>query len=176
MLEWYEILIIVVGALLLVYVLGLIVNLAFIVAFKRKINEHKKAITIVLTQKKEALINLVLLIEKRDPKLDPRFFALLQDIDENYFAKIYSPETKKARETLSYVRQELAGISNKSSDLQKNEEFKLSLASINSLDEQFRVLIASYNADIIGYNYWIAFKPYRYIFILNKTEKKDLIS
>ena len=176
MLEWYEILIIVIGSFVLLYVLGFIVNLAFVATFKRKINEHRKAITIVLTQKKEALLNLVLIMEKSDSKLDPRFFALLQDIDENYFSKIYSNETKKARETLSYVRQELAGISNKSNDLQKNEEFKLSIASINSLDEQFRVLLASYNADIIGYNYWIAFKPYRYLFLLNKTEKKDLIS
>ena len=176
MLEWYEILIIVIGSFVLLYVLGFIVNLAFVATFKRKINEHRKAITIVLTQKKEALLNLVLIMEKSDSKLDPRFFALLQAIDENYFSKIYSIETKKARETLSYVRQELAGISNKSNDLQKNEEFKLSIASINSLDEQFRVLLASYNADIIGYNYWIAFKPYRYLFLLNKTEKKDLIS
>jgi len=176
MLEWYEILIIVIGSFVLLYVLGFIVNLAFVATFKRKINEHRKAITIVLTQKKEALLNLVLIMEKSDSKLDPRFFALLQDIDENYFSKIYSIETKKARETLSYVRQELVGKSNKSNDLQKNEEFKLSIASINSLDEQFRVLLASYNADIIGYNYWIAFKPYRYLFLLNKTEKKDLIS
>lgn len=176
MLEWYEILIIVVGSLLLIYVLGFIVNLAFIAIFKRKINEHRKAIAIVLTQKKEALLNLILLMEKRDSKLDNRYFALLQDIDPNYFLKIYSPETKKARESLSYVRQELAGISNRNSDLQKNEEFKLLIALINSLDEQFRVLLAAYNADILGYNYWIAFKPYRYIFILNKTEKKDLIS
>lgn len=176
MLEWYEILIIVIGSFVLLYVLGFIVNLAFVATFKRKINEHRKAITIVLTQKKETLLNLVLIMEKSDSKLDPRFFALLQDIDENYFSKIYSIETKKARETLSYVRQELVGKSNKSNDLQKNEEFKLSIASINSLDEQFRVLLASYNADIIGYNYWIAFKPYRYLFLLNKTEKKDLIS
>lgn len=176
MLEWYEILIIVIGTLVFVYVLGFMANLGFVVVFRRKINEHKKAIIIVLTQKREALLSLIEIMEKNELPIDPKYYSLLKDIDIRIFEEFYSQEAKKSRETLSYARQELIGFANKNASFQKNGEFKLSAALINSLDEQFRYLAATYNADVIGYNYWIKFKPYAYIFLLNKNEKKDLIS
>jgi len=176
MLQWYEILIIILGSIIFIYVLGFIVNLGFVTTFKRKINQHRKAIIIILTQKREALFNLIEIMEKNGLNVDPRYFALLQDIDIKIFEAFYSLEAKKSRETLSYVKQDLIGIANKSASFQKNEEYKLSALSIASLDEQFRYLVAVYNADVIGYNYWIKFKPYAYIFLLNKSEKKDLMS
>lgn len=174
--NWYTILILVVGIIALVYVFGLMITLGFVVTFKRKLNEHSRAIVIVLNQKKEALINLVEIIEKNGLKLDPKYLVLLRDIDVNSFERIYSAESKKSRETLSYVKQELFSIANKSVDFKKNEEYKLASSLLVSLDEQFRFLVATYNADVIGYNYWIRFKPYGYIFLLNKTENKDIIS
>ncbi|MFA6943122.1 MAG: hypothetical protein WCQ71_04655 [Bacilli bacterium] len=174
--NWYTILILVVGIVALVYVLGLIITLGFVVTFKRKLSEHSRALVIVLNQKTESLINLIGIIERNGIKLDPRYAALLKEIDIKSFERIYSVESKKSRETLSYVKQELSGIANKSVDFKKNEEFKLASSLIISLDEQFRFLVATYNADVIGYNYWIRFKPYGYIFLLNKTENKDIIS
>jgi hypothetical protein len=174
--KWYEALILLIAVLAALYALGFIMNLGFVMTFKRKLYKHRKAITVLLVQKKESLLNLINTMNKNDFSLDEKYIDILDGIDINSFEKIYSNEAKKNRDSLSYVRQTLLGLANKKSTFIKNGEYILLLNLINSIDEQFRYLIAAYNADVIGYNYWINFKPYRYIFILSRTEKKDIIS
>lgn len=157
------------------YVLGFLINLAFVNVFLKKFNEHNHALNIILVQKHEMINFLIKLIKKSGTDVDEQLINTFESIDIKDYDTIGSEKCEKARNSLALLKQELLGISKSVETLLKNSEFKNIASSLAMIDDQIRYLIVSYNADIIGYNYWINFKPYVFIFILGGVKKKEII-
>ncbi len=172
--DGFVITLIVIGSLLTAYVLLFIVNLVFVNLFLKRLKVHNNALTIILNQKYDNLIELYQIYKKHNIDLS-NVNKELFNIDINVFKIIDSKECLNARQLLSTVKQELTSIYKRNDKLTKNEQIIFLLKILNEIDEQFRAISASYNSDIIGYNYWIRFKPYMYIFLFNRVEKKDTI-
>lgn len=85
-------------------------------------------------------------------------------------------ESKNAQEKLTYILDELLFISRTENSLVSNDEFQLVKENIKQLDFQYRNTVAMYNADCLGYNYWISFWPTRWVWKMLKFEKKELIN
>lgn len=162
-------------SILIVYVSGFLINLAFVNVFLKKFNEHNRALSITLVQKHEMINFLLKLITKSGVEIDSKLIQTLEDIDIKDYDKIGSDKFEAARNSLALLKQELLGISKGIDTLLKNSEYKNIVSSLTMIDDQIRYLIVSYNADVIGYNYWINFRPYVYIFILNGVQKKEII-
>ena len=67
-------------------------------------------------------------------------------------------------------------ISNDHPELNSDMEFVQNKNNVNELDVQYRNNVIMYNADVLGYNYWIRFLPCRFIFQMFKIKKKEIIS
>ncbi len=172
----FVIALIIISSIAFLYVFGFAMNIGFIAVFLRKLDLHKKALTIVLSQKYDAEAEIISLFNKNNIKLSKENVDIFNKIDIHNFSELDSLECLRDRTSLSYLRQELLSAVKNKENFLKNEQFQRQVSIINNCDEQFRFLAASYNADVIGYNYWIRFKPYKYFFLLNRVELKNIIS
>ena len=83
---------------------------------------------------------------------------------------------EKSKNTLSYLRDELMFAANQHPELKDDFEFNQVKKNINDTDIQYRSTVAMYNADVLGYNYWINFLPAKYIKHIFKLKEKQMIS
>jgi hypothetical protein len=173
--EPYLTILIVISVIAGVYVFGFLVNISFIAIFCRKLDQHKRALNIVLKQKYDAEGKIISLMEKNNIALEDDIKRIYEGIDHDNFQSLDTLNSYKDRTSLSYIKQSLLSAAKEEENFLKNMEYQSNMNIITNCDEQFRYLVAAYNADILGFNYWVRFKPYRYFFLINKVETKNII-
>lgn len=168
--------IIVVGSILGLWVLTLIVNLIFVSSFSSIFKKHKKAIPVILYTKCDSLKEMISIFSQSGIDVDNRYIALINDISFEDFVEPGSEQFEKSKNTLSYLREELFSIASAHPDLEADEEFAQLKRSVIDSDTLYRTTVMMYNADVLGYNYWIRFLPCRFVFMMFKVKKKTTIS
>ncbi len=165
------------GVIACVYVILFIVNLIFVYLFLKRIKVHSNALTILLNQKYEILNILYNAILKNDVNLSNLIneYEQFKNIDIYSLNNLTNETCLKNRQLMAFLKQQLIFTVRNNSKLLKNDEINFFIKILNEIDDQFRIISASYNADVIGYNYWIRFAPYVYIFVFNEVDKKDII-
>lgn len=159
-----------------VWILFLIVDLAFVFFFKTILNKHAKAMTVILNAKYENTKKLYAIFQSYNIQLEQNVIDILNKINPDDFNRQDTKEGTEARTMLSYLRDEATFISNKHKELLEKPDFAIAKSNVLELDVQYRSNIAMYNADVLGYNYWIRFLPCRFIFLMFKVKKKDIIA
>ena len=140
----------------------------------RKFREHKHALNIALTQKYEVISNLINLAKANNIEIDENILNMYKEIKTIDFVSFESEICDKSKNSLAILKQEITSLCKNSKDLMLNSEYKNYVEQLNMIDDQVRYLIVSYNADVIGYNYWIHFKPFNYIFYLMGVREKNI--
>lgn len=172
-----------VGLIILYIVLGLIalwvllfvVDLIFVGSFFTIFKKHRGALSVILNTKLENIKKMHSLLRQFGIELDNNLLINLQDV---HAEDLYNPESEgfeKARGILSYLKDELFFISSQHEELLEVKEFVFVKNNIIETDEKFRSNVSMYNADVLGYNYWISFWPCKFIFKLLKIKKKEII-
>ena len=174
--QWLFITLIVVGSLIGLWILLFIVNLIFVGSFSAIFKGHKKAIVVILYTKLDNMKKLYSILEKSGIKLDSKVKDALYDIGTTDFNEPGNELFEKSKNALSYVKDEIMFASNEHPELSSNQEFVQNRKNVNELDTQYRNNVVMYNADVLGYNYWIRFLPCRFIFKMFKVKKKQIIS
>lgn len=131
---------------------------------------------IFLNMKYDNIKKLIELMTSYGAELDNKVITAVANIRREDFDNVDSEECKKAQENLTYIKDELLYFSRGAKDLQKHEEFKVAKENVTQLETQYRNTIAQYNADVLGYNYWINFWLTKWIWKLFKFKAKDLIN
>ena len=167
---------IVVTVIVGVWLLLLFVNLIFVASFSSIFKKHKRAVPVVLYSKYESLNSLVSIMKQSGINIDNRFVAILSDISSQDFSEPGSQQFEKVKNTLSYLRDELMFVANQHPELKDDFEFNQVKKNINDTDIQYRSTVAMYNADVLGYNYWISFLPCRFVFLMFRVKPKEIIS
>ena len=109
-------------------------------------------------------------------KIDDRLVKVLNEVNENDFADPSSAEFDKSKNALSYLKDEIMFLANQNPDLNSNIDFIQAKNNISESDLIYRNNVTMYNADVLGYNYWISFVPCGFVFKLFKLKKKQIIS
>ena len=174
--ETWQIILLIISIIIVLYIILFVTNIVFIFSFKSILRKHNKSLSVILNTKYDNLKRLVLILEKHQVELDKDLVDKLNSLNPKDFAKQYTKECKEARDVLSQLRNNITYISTLYPNLEKHNEFQLAKDNVIELDDVYRINIAMYNADVLGYNYWIRFLPFRYVFLLFKLKKKDLIS
>ena len=89
---------------------------------------------------------------------------MLNSIDPSNFPNLDGKKCSEDRHNLALLRDELLFMIKNSENISKHIEVKNAISYIQEVDNNYRVLLAAYNADVLGYNYWIHFLPSRFIF------------
>ena len=170
-----EIILIILGSILVVYLALVGVGLSFFFTFNGYYKKHKKGLEVVLNMKLENLKRIVDIFKTNKIAISNDLKQKLDSIDKNVFEDLESDECKKARDDLSFIRDELFFTASKNEHIQVNEEYLLAKENILEQDVVFRKYLAMYNADVLGYNYWQHFTPTRYIFLIFRVKEKEII-
>lgn len=160
---------------MLIYLSLIAVDLSFFFSFNQYYKKHKKGLEVVLNMKLENLKRVVDIFKTNKIIIPNELKNKLFAINQEMFKELDSEESKKARDDLSFIRDELFFIASKNDHIQVNEEYLLAKENILEQDVVFRKYLAMYNADVLGYNYWSNFKPARYIFLIFKIKEKEII-
>ena len=174
--EPWQITLLVIGIIFLGYVLLFITNIGFVHFFKSTLRKHNKALAVILNTKYDNLSKLINITKKLGETFDEDLLNKFYSLEPKDFAKQYTEKCKDARDILSLLKNQIIYLSSTNPSLEKHNEFQLLKDNVIELDVVYRVNIAMYNADVLGYNYWIRFLPFRYVFLLLKFKEKDLIS
>ena len=158
------------------WLLALIVNLIFVASFSSIFEKHKKAIPVIVYTKYDNLKTIISILNQSGIDIDNRYVALLNDLSTFDFNEPGSKEFVKAKNTLSYLAEELFNVASAHPDLEADEEYALAKRNVLDADTQYRTTVMMYNADVLGYNYWVRFLPCRFVFKMFKVKPKETIS
>ena len=167
---------IVIAAIVGVWLLFLMVNLLFVGSYLTIFKKHRKAMVVILFTKLENLRRLFAIVRQSGVDLDNRLIALLNDVREEDFEDPASQACEKSCNTLSYLKDEVMFATNGNEDLNNDQDFIQVKNNILEADKIYRNNVVMYNADVLGYNYWIRFLPCRFIFKLFRVKEKQIIS
>lgn len=174
--DWLTILLIVIGSLIAIWILLLIVNLIFFGFFNSVFKKHKKAMTVILYSKLENMEKLFAILKQSGIKIDERLNNMLSEINVEDFQEPNMEQFEKSKNALSYLKDEIMFIANQNPDLNSNPDFIQAKNNVLESDQIYRSNVVMYNADVLGYNYWIRFLPCRFVFKMFKVKKKQIIS
>lgn len=153
----------------------LFVNLLFVFFFKTILKKHSRAMTVLMNAKYENTKKLFDLIQAYDVEVEPKVLDILKSIDTSIFKEHESKQAEETRGMLAYLKDEANFISNRHKELNEKADFQIAKSNVLELDTQYRNNVAMYNADVLGYNYWISFLPCRFIYKIFKVKKRKII-
>lgn len=162
-------------AIAIAYALILIVGVTFVWSFVSIMAHHNHDLTVILTTKRDELIKLEELLIEQDIKLDEEKVKALENFDLKRIDNQDGEDAKNARDELTSLSEYLLGVANDQQDLLNNEDYQLIQSNMAELENVYRHHLMMYNADVLGYNFWINFLPTRFIFKILKFKKKDNI-
>lgn len=158
------------------YLLFVIVDVVFVVSFSSILANHDHDLFVILTNKKDNLVNCVALLNRHKVKLDKKVTDALNDFDIKLIEHQNGEEARKARELLTSLSDQILFAAREDQKVVNDEEFALIETNVNELEKVYRQHVVLYNADVLGYNFWITFFPTRYIYKILKRKQKDIIS
>ena len=159
----------------IIYLLIIIVSISFVWSFRSIMSHHNHDITVILTNRRDNYIKLADLINKSGVKLDKKQVEVLNSFDLKRIETQDGEDAKLAREELTSLGEYLVMTATANEVSLNNEEYQNVMANINELDKVYRQHLMMYNADVLGYNFWINFFPTRFIFKILRFNKKDNI-
>lgn len=158
------------------YLFAVVFDIIFVVSFSSILVRHEHDLFLTLTNKKDILDRLLDLLNRNGVKLDKKSIEPLEKFDLKTIEHQDGPEAKAAREQLTLISEYLLLTSRSDKKISESNEFIELNASIDEIEKVYRQHILQYNADVLGYNFWISFVPTAYIYKILKKKKKDIIS
>ena len=174
--QWLFITLIVIAGIVGLWLILLAINLIFVGSFSAIFKRHKKAIVVILYTKLENMKKLLSILNQNGVKYDAKISNTLYNINATDFNEPGNEQFDTSKKSLSYVKDEIMFIVNEHPELNSDAEFVTYKNNVNDADTQYRNNVIMYNADVLGYNYWIRFLPCRFIFKMFKVKRKEIIS
>lgn len=162
--------------ILALYLLAVVIDIIFVVSFSSILQRHEHDLFLTLTNKKDNLDVLYAFLSKNSIKMDKKMVELLEEFDMQRFEHQDTDSAKKAREEMTTLSEYLLLTSRSNEKISNSEEFMEINANIDEIEKVYRQHVLLYNADVLGYNFWITFVPTAYIYKICKKKKKEIIS
>ena len=162
-------------AIAILYLIVLIVGVTFVWSFASIMSHHNHDITVILTNRRDNLIKLVGLLSSSGIKTDKKKIDGLRNFDLKRIENQDGEDAKNARDELTSYQDYLLSVYNDNQSVDKEYYYQLVLNNIYELEKVYRHHVMMYNADVLGYNFWINFLPTRFIFKLLRFKRKDNI-
>lgn len=166
---------IVIASLILLYFIFMVIVFIYYDFFRRSLKLHTKGMMISLVAKYDNLEKLIQFVKTNGEVIDDRLFIIFDSINKNNFSEPGSKKFKEEIEKLISCREIVFYLSRNDEKLKNNKDFELAKQNVIEMDTNYRNTVALYNADVLGYNYWIHFFLTRWMFKLTKIKDKELI-
>ena len=158
------------------YIIFVIIDVIFVASFSSILSHHDHDLFLILTNKKDNLDNLVALLNKHGVKLDKKKVEELEKFDLKLIEHQDGETAKNARELLTSISDYFMSLARENDKVFNDPGFALISTNVDEMEKVYRPHVVLYNADVLGYNFWITFTPTRFIYIILKRKQKDIIS
>ena len=158
------------------YAVFLVIDIIFVVSFSSILSHHGRDLFLVLTNKKDNLDKLATLINKHNIKVDKKQADALANFDLKVIETQDGEDAKKARELLTSISEYFMYVARDNDKVMNDSEFELISGNVEESEKLYRQHVVLYNADVLGYNFWISFFPTRFIYKILKLKPKDIIN
>ena len=162
-----------IGAL---YLLFVIISAVFVISFSSILSHHDHDLFVILTNKKDNLDNLASLLSKNSVKLEKNKIEQLNHFAIETIEHQNGQAAKEARELLTSLSDYLLTAGRENAKVSGEDAFLLIESNLNELEGVYRQHVVLYNADVLGYNFWISFFPTAFIFKILRHKPKDIIN
>lgn len=177
--NWWQITLLVVGVLLGVvlamYLLSLIIAYFALKKFAMRIETRKRSIDVLLSQKYDVLVLVARIFKKNHVQMPSDFEDELSPNMEGNLKKLTLTERMTIRSFLMKTTQTILYYAAQNPSISEDNEFLVLKRSLLEIDENYRKAITLYNADAVGYNYWIGMKVAYPLRKLGHFEEKQVI-
>ena len=158
-----------------VYLVLVVLDIIFVVSFSSILSHHDHDLSLIIANKKDNIDKLVALLNKHSVKLDKKKLEELSNFDLKMVEHQDGEEAKKARELLTSISEYFLYVARDNDKVSNDPEFSEISMNIEELEKIYRQHVVLYNADVLGYNFWISFVPTAYIYKILKRKTKDII-
>lgn len=162
-------------AIAIIYAVLLIVSISFVASFASILSHHNNDLSLIITNKRDVLVTLSTLLSNDGVKLDKKQLDTLNNFDLKRTENQSKEEAKIAREELTSLSEYFLLKVSENNKEDASDEYHRVLENIQELDTVYRQRLMMYNADVLGYNFWISFFPTRFVFKIFRLKKKDTI-
>ena len=162
-------------AISIIYLLIVIVDVTFVISFSSIMKQHAHDLTVILTNKRDNLAKLAEHMVSHGLKIDKKKVEAILNFDTKRLEIRDDEESKSAREELTSLSEYFLSICEQNNIKErKGECFKI-VENIYELEKVYRHHLMMYNADVLGYNFWIEFFPTAFIYIILRLKRKENI-
>ena len=159
-----------------IYAIFVVIDVIFVISFSSILSHHDHDLFLILTNKKDNLDKLAALVNKHGVKVDKKQADALANFDLKVIEHQDGEEAKKARELLTSISEYFLYVARDNEKVSNDSEFELISGNVEESEKLYRQHVVLYNADVLGYNFWITFFPTRFIYIILKRKTKDIIN
>ncbi len=153
----------------------LLINIIVVFSFRKQLRRDNRGIRVSLSAKLDILRKCQEVILDSGIKLTEKCTHSLRYLDSEDFLEAQKDAFIESTQEMALVEKEISGILFSSRKLTHNDEVELLKSLLKDVNESLRTSIATYNTDVLGYNYWVSFFPCKYVFLLFKFKTKRTI-
>lgn len=163
-------------ALVVLYAIIVIFDVAFVCSFCSILSHHDHDLFMILVNRKDACVKLLGLLGEKSVKMDRKKVEALTNFDLKKIEHQNGVDAKLAREELAALVDYFLALCRDTKEIKNLDSFILIENNLNELNTLYVNHVVMYNADVLGFNFWISFYPTRFIYKILKFKKKNLIS
>src|SRR5574344_2187650 len=172
---WWQWTLFILGILLGIYVLYFFFVLGFSLSFKRKINKKQISINLLLTQRHDILNLIYRYFVESNVKVPLPISSYLDEAINYETVNLDDSVRNELLNRLNKASQGLLYLADEFQNIKTSSKYLDYCQTLSDLDVSYRQLVAKYNSDIAGYNYWVHSFGYRGIFKLLRLKQKKII-
>ena len=174
--ETWQILLLIVLAIIAGYLIGLFIVLGYGLHTRYKLRHRLEAMNIILYEKREIIMKLYRYSLEHGALYSETDTQKIQELESLSFEKPVFDITKNAISLQKSIQTRFSyGISS-NVIYQESKDIQNALIMIADMDRTLRTSCSLYNADILGFNYWVNVPGYKWIFCLFNMKTRDPIN
>ena len=174
--QWWQIVLYILAMAGLLYLIGFFFCLSGLLAFRKKLQKRIIALSVLFAEKKDILLSMYVLFDKAAAHLD--------SVEKDSAAKVRWLKTQVIKEAeveevssiLNDLQKRLTLLAEAESYLKAGEDFQVFSSALKDLDANYRRIVAVYNSEVSGYEYWRRSLLFFVLFWLCGFKKRNRLS
>ena len=174
--NWLIILIIVLSVVAGVWITALVFALSFTHVFHKRLKKESETLNLLLKERRNTVLRYVELAKKYNIEFDKELIKGVNRLERVNDFQALSKEQRDER-LFAFIKasHQIVTTCRKCEQFVGDEEFDILEGMYVDLEDAYRQKCAKYNADVLGYNYWIRIPGTRILMRILKHKQKELI-
>lgn len=164
--EAWQILLIIIAIVLFVYLAALFVILTHAFDFGARIKRRLNSLNMILFERRVIILKLYETCLKYGSQFDDNAIEMIETLKAYNFNKPKFEVCKSAISLQKSIQNRIFYEFQARPEMKKDPAVENSISMLDDLERNIRTSCSLFNADVQGYNYWIAVPGYHWIFFI----------